>query len=142
MNGIINDYEGHTTVKSLSSCCHPSFGRFATFSSELPAGYLKMGNIKVPITPEYFFRLNESLHLFETNPRNFFLFLTNPAILEASKVAKIQASFVHDRVRRGVGLFLFLRHKLIYIALTLCKNACKECKVDCDEKTGIDPLPF
>ena len=38
-----------------------------------------------------------------------------------------------------MGLFLFLRHKLIYIALTLCKNACK---VDCDVKTGIDPLPF
>ena len=38
-----------------------------------------------------------------------------------------------------MGLFLFLCHKLIYIALTLCKNACK---VDCDIKTGIDPLPF
>ena len=25
------------------------------------------------------------------------------------------------------------------IALTLCKNACK---VDCDVKSGIDPLPF
>ena len=69
----------------------------------------------------------------------FSLFLTNPAILEASKVAKIEATFVHDRVRGGVSLFLFLRHKLIYIALTLCKNACK---VDCDVKTGIDPLPF
>ena len=30
-------------------------------------------------------------------------------------------------------------HKLIYIALTLCKNACK---LDCDVKSGIDPLPF
>ena len=30
-------------------------------------------------------------------------------------------------------------HKLIYIALTLCKHACK---VDCDVKSGIDPLPF
>ena len=38
-----------------------------------------------------------------------------------------------------MGLFTFLRHKLSYIALTLCKNACK---VDCDVKTGIDPLPF
>ena len=94
---------------------------------------------KVPITPKCFFRKNESLHLFETHRGFFFLFLTNPAILEASKVAKIEASFVHDRVRRGVSLFLFLRHKLIYIALTLCKDACK---VDCNVKTEIDPLPF
>ena len=54
---------------------------------------------------------------------------------------KIQASFVHDRVRRGVGLFLIWCHKLIYIALTHCKNACK-IPVDCDVKSGIDPLPY
>ena len=47
--------------------------------------------------------------------------------------------FFHDRVRRGVGLFLISRHKLIYITLTLCKHACK---VDCDVKSGIDPLSF
>ena len=28
---------------------------------------------------------------------------------------------------------------MIYIALTLCKHACK---VDCDVKSGIDSLPF
>ena len=69
----------------------------------------------------------------------FFLFLTNPAILWASKVAKIQASFVHNRVRRGVGLFLFLRHNL------LCMHFYKElmqCKSVCDVKTGIDLLSF
>ena len=27
----------------------------------------------------------------------------------------------------------------MYIALTLCKRSCK---VDCDVKSGIDPLPF
>ena len=31
------------------------------------------------------------------------------------------------------------KEKLIYIALTLCKHACK---VDCDFKSGIDPLRF
>ena len=30
-------------------------------------------------------------------------------------------------------------HKLIYIALIVCKHACK---VDCDVNSGIDPLPF
>ena len=45
-------------------------------------------------------------------------------------------SFVHDRVRRGVGL---LRHNL------LCMHVYKElmqCKSVCDIKSGIDPLPF
>ena len=31
------------------------------------------------------------------------------------------------------------RHKLIYIALALCNHACK---LDCDVKSGVDPLPF
>ena len=43
-----------------------------------------------------------------------------------------KACFVHDRVRRGVGLFLIWRH-----AWTLCEHACK---VDCDVKSGLDPL--
>ena len=29
--------------------------------------YMLWPNLKVPITPKYFFRLNKSLHLFETN---------------------------------------------------------------------------
>ena len=53
----------------------------------------------------------------------FFLFLTNPAILWASKLAKKQASFVHDRIRRGVGLFLIWRHNLLIS--TRGKKACK-----------------
>ena len=38
-----------------------------------------------------------------------------------------------------MGLLLISRHKLIYIALALCKHACK---VDCDVKSGVNPLPF
>ena len=48
-------------------------------------------------------------------------------------------SLVHDRVRMRLGLFLICCHELIYVALTLCKHACK---VDCDVKSGVDPLPF
>ena len=56
-----------------------------------------------------------------------FPFLTNPALLWALKDAKIQASFVHDRVRRGVGLFLTWRHNL------LCMHVYKD---------DVDTLPF
>ena len=46
---------------------------------------------------------------------------------------------VHDRVRRGVGLFLIWRHKLICISLSLCKHACKSV---CEVKSRIDLRPF
>ena len=36
---------------------------------------------KVPLTPKYFFRENESLSLFERHCGHFFLFLRNPAFL-------------------------------------------------------------
>ena len=48
-------------------------------------------------------------------------------------------SLVHDRFKMGQGLLLISLHELIYIALTLCKHACK---VDWDVKSGVDPLPF
>ena len=38
-----------------------------------------------------------------------------------------------------MGVLLIWRHKLMYVALTLCKHVCK---VDCDVKSGVDPLPF
>ena len=39
----------------------------------------------------------------------------------------------------AVGLLLIWHHKLIYIALTLYKHACK---VDCDVKATVESLPF
>ena len=41
--------------------------------------------------------------------------------------------------QKGRGYIHNWCHKLIYIAINLCKNACK---VDCDVKWGKDPLPF
>ena len=52
---------------------------------------------------------------------------------------KTRVSFVHNRVRRGVGLLLIWRHNL------LCLHVYKELmhwKSVCDVKSGIDPLPF
>ena len=92
--------------------------------------------IKVPLTPKYFFGWNLSLHLFETHCDIFVPFFTKSWLLIDFKT---EHPLVHDQVRRGVGLFLIWRHKLICIALTLCKHACK---VDCGVKSGIDPLPF
>ena len=54
------------------------------------------------------------------------------------KVAEIGYQLVHDRVSRGLALFLILRHRLIYMPLTLCEHACKTV---CDKKSRIDPCP-
>ena len=51
---------------------------------------------------------------------------------------KKQTSFVHDWVRKGVGLFLIWYHNLcmhVYKVLMWCKSVC-------DVKSGIDLLPF
>ena len=51
---------------------------------------------------------------------------------------KNQASFVHDWVRRGVGLFLIWYHNLcihVFKVFMWCKSVC-------DVKSGIDLLPF
>ena len=62
--------------------------------------------LKVPITPIYFFRLNKSLHLFETHCA--FLPLLNPNIevLQAVNVTKSGHHLSHDRGSKGMGIFL------------------------------------
>ena len=46
----------------------------------------------------------------------------------------------HDQASEGHGsIVLVLRHKLICIALSLCKHACKEVY---DVKPGLDPCPL
>ena len=59
--------------------------------------------IKVPITPKYFFRLNKPLHLFETHCA--FLPLVNPNtdLLQAVKVMKSGHHLSHDRASKGYG---------------------------------------
>ena len=54
------------------------------------------------------------------------------------KVAEICYQLVYERASRGLALFLIWRHKLIYMALTLCEHACKTVF---DIKPGIDPSP-
>ena len=54
------------------------------------------------------------------------------------KVAEFCYQLVHDRVSRGLALFLIWRHRLIYMTLTLCEHACKTVW---DVKIRIDPCP-
>ena len=50
---------------------------------------LSIFEVKVPITPKYFFRLNKSLHLFETHCTSLPLFNLNIDLLQAVKVTII-----------------------------------------------------
>ena len=59
--------------------------------------------VKVPITPKYFFRLNNSLHLFETHCTFLPLFSPNLDFLQAVKVTKSDHHLFHDRASKGYG---------------------------------------
>ena len=59
--------------------------------------------LKVPITPKYFFRLNNSLHLFETHCTFLPLFSPNLDFLQAVKVTKSDHHLFHDRASKGYG---------------------------------------
>ena len=58
---------------------------------------------KVSITPKYFFRLNKSLHLFETHCVFLPLFNLNIDLLQAVKVTKSGHHLSHDRASKGYG---------------------------------------
>ena len=59
--------------------------------------------IKVPITPKYFIRLNNSLHLFEKHCAFLHLFSPNLDFLQAVKVTKSDHHLYHDRASKGYG---------------------------------------
>ena len=95
--------------------------------------------VKVPITPKAFFRLNKSLHLFETHTAFLPLFNPNIDLLQAVKVTKSGHHLSHDRASKGYGSFLVWRHKL------LCMHVYKDlirCKSVCDIKQRIDSCPL
>ena len=59
--------------------------------------------LKVPITPKYFFRLNKSLHLFETHCAFLPLFNLSIDLLQTVKVMKSGHHLSHDRASKGYG---------------------------------------
>ena len=97
-------------------------------------------SIKVSLTPKYIFSLKWIFAPLWNALQPFLPSANKSCHFIGFKTCGKQASFVHDRIRRRLGLFLIWHHKLIYIALTLCKL--QACKVYCDINSGIDPLPF
>ena len=63
--------------------------------------------IKVP-APKYFFRLNKSLHLFETHCTFSPPFNPNIDLLQAVKVMKSGHHLSHDQASKGYGSILCL----------------------------------
>ena len=65
--------------------------------------YTRLIPFKVHLTPKYFFRLNDSLHLFETHCA--FLPFSSPNLdfLQAVKVKKSGHRLFHDRASKGNG---------------------------------------
>ena len=59
--------------------------------------------VKVHLTPKYFFRLNNSVHLFETHCAFLHLFSPNLDFLQAVKVTKSDHHLFHDRASKGYG---------------------------------------
>ena len=57
----------------------------------------------MPITPKYFFRLNKSLHLFETHCAFLPFFNPNFDLLQAVKVTKSDRHLSHDQASKGYG---------------------------------------
>ena len=59
--------------------------------------------VKVHLTPKKFFRLNNSLHLFETHCAFLPLFSPNLDFLQGVKVTKSDHHLFHDRASKGYG---------------------------------------
>ena len=95
--------------------------------------------VKVPISPKYFFRLNKSLHLFETHCA--FVPLLNPNIdlLQAVKVMTSGHHLSHDRASKGYGSTPCLTSQT---SLHACYKDLIRCKSVRDIKQGIDPCPL
>ena len=55
------------------------------------------------LTPKYFFRLNNSFHLFETHCAFLCLFSPNLDFLQAVKVKKSAHHLFHERASKGYG---------------------------------------
>ena len=94
---------------------------------------------KVHLTPKYFFRLNNSLHLFETHCAFLLLFSPNLDFLQAVKVTKSDHHLFHDRASKGYGSIPGLMSQTY---LHACLQRLRRCKSVCDVNPGIDPYPL
>ena len=113
-----------------------------SLSSEAPHLYPPMKRtaiLKVHLTQNTFFAKINLCTCWKSIAPFFVLFCQTLAFYRLPNLRKSKHHLVHDRVRRGVGLFLIWRQKLI------CMHVYKElmrCKSVCDFKSRIDPRPF
>ena len=97
-----------------------------------------LNKVKVHLTPKFF---SVEMKLCNIHIKNLIILSVSgnfEGFKNWQKVAEICCQLVHDRVSRGLALFRNWRHRLIYMALTLCEYACKTV---CDVKSRIDPSP-
>ena len=90
--------------KLARSCKKMKIGQkptYALFARRPSIGILCQ--LKVHLTPKYFFRLNNSLHLFETHCAFLPPFSPNLDFLQAVKVTKSDHHLFHDRASKGYG---------------------------------------
>ena len=95
--------------------------------------------IKFLITPKSFFRLNKSLHLFETHCA--FLPLLNPNIdlLQTVKVMKSVHHPSHDRASKGYGSILCLTSQT---SLHACFQTLNTMQISLWHQTRNGPMPL
>ena len=94
--------------------------------------------MKVHLTPKFFFGRDETV---QHSHKEFIIWPVSgifKGFKNWQKVAEICYQLDHDRVSRGLAPFSIWRHRLIYMALTLCEHACKTV---CDVKSRIGPCP-
>ena len=93
----------------------------------------------MPITPESFFRLNKSLHLFETHCAFLPLFNPNIDLSQAVKVMKSGHHLSHDWACKGYRSIPCLMSQT---CLHACLQRLNKMQIVCDIKQGIDPWPL
>ena len=98
-NKLLNDWSLESNSEFPSFTSREDIEILGKQNSLFPSGPV----IKVPITPKYFFRLNNSLHLFEKHCAFLHLFSPNLDFLQAVKVTKSDHHLYHDRASKGYG---------------------------------------
>ena len=103
------------------------------------AWYTYVASVKVPITPKIFFRLNKSLHLFETHCAILPLFNPNVDLLQAVKVTKSGHHLSHDRASKGYGSIPCLTSQT---SLHACLQRLNTMQISLWHQTRNRPMPL
>ena len=95
--------------------------------------------VKVPLTPKCFFSLKWIFAPVQNALRQIFPFSNKFCHFIGFKSCENPSIFCSRPSQKGSGSIPDVTSQTDYIALTLCKHACK---VDCDVTSGTDLLPF